>query len=157
MRPRPHQLPAPKRYARVRRRPRFNLLSANSVLTQQERGRDNANKKQVHHQRQMRTKNKRLRPLHRLRLSNGSAIHPSESVLTTNDLSKMVNSKGVFFVEDGEEVDEDSRMKERERERQRAKQNLEPRMPYFARSLSLTFGLGDSGTTAIYLDPNMNP
>jgi DNA-repair protein complementing XP-A cells len=47
------------------------------------------------------------------------------------DLSKMVNSKGGFLVEDGKEVDEDSRVKERERERQRAMQNLEPRMPYF--------------------------
>ena len=71
------------------------------------------------------------------------------------DLSKMVNSKGGFLVEDGKEVDEDSRMKERERERQRAMQNLEPRMPYFF--LSLSGGLSDSGTTAIYLDPNMNP
>jgi hypothetical protein len=41
------------------------------------------------------------------------------------------------LVEDGKEVDEDSRMKERERERQRAMQNLEPRMPYFFLSLSL--------------------
>jgi DNA-repair protein complementing XP-A cells len=52
------------------------------------------------------------------------------------DLSKMVNSKGGFLVEDGKEVDEDSRAKERERERQRAKQNLEPPM---------------------YLDPSLNP
>lgn len=52
------------------------------------------------------------------------------------DLSKMVNSKGGFLVEDGKEVDEDSRVKERERERQRAKQNLEPPM---------------------YLDPSLNP
>jgi DNA-repair protein complementing XP-A cells len=48
------------------------------------------------------------------------------------DLSKMVNSKGGFLVEDGKEVDEDSRAKERERERQRAKQNLEPRKSYFS-------------------------
>ncbi|KAG1866314.1 hypothetical protein C8R48DRAFT_600630 [Suillus tomentosus] len=52
------------------------------------------------------------------------------------DLSKMVNSKGGFLVEDGKEVDEDLRAKERERERQRAKQNLEPPM---------------------YLDPSLNP
>ncbi|KAJ8596481.1 hypothetical protein M405DRAFT_726158 [Rhizopogon salebrosus TDB-379] len=52
------------------------------------------------------------------------------------DLSKMVNSKGGFLVEDGKEVDEDSRVKERERERQRAMQNLEP---------------------PIYLDSNLNP
>jgi hypothetical protein len=41
----------------------------------------------------------------------------------------MVNSKGGFLVEDGLEIDEDSRIKARERERQRAMQNLEPRMP----------------------------
>jgi DNA-repair protein complementing XP-A cells len=40
----------------------------------------------------------------------------------------MVNSKGGFLVEDGKEIDEDSRTKARERERQRAMQNLEPRM-----------------------------
>lgn len=39
----------------------------------------------------------------------------------------MVNSKGGFLVEDGKEVDEDLRAKERERERQRAMQNIEPR------------------------------
>lgn len=43
------------------------------------------------------------------------------------DLSKMTNSKGGFLVEDGKEVDEDLRAKEKERERQRAQQNLEPR------------------------------
>lgn len=43
------------------------------------------------------------------------------------DLSKMVNSKGGFLVEDGKEADEDLRAKERERERQRAMQNVEPR------------------------------
>lgn len=47
------------------------------------------------------------------------------------DLSKMVNSKGGFLVEDEKEVTEDLRAKERERERQRAMQNLEPRM-YFS-------------------------
>ncbi|KAH9853134.1 thioesterase-like superfamily-domain-containing protein [Lenzites betulinus] len=52
------------------------------------------------------------------------------------DLSKMVNSKGGFLVEDGKEVDEDIRAKEKERERQRAMQNLEP---------------------PIYLDPKLNP
>lgn len=44
------------------------------------------------------------------------------------DLSKMVNSKGGFLVEDNKEVDEDSRIKARERERQRAMQNVDPRM-----------------------------
>lgn len=43
------------------------------------------------------------------------------------DLSKMVNSKGGFLVEDDKEVDADLRAKEKERERQRAMQNLEPR------------------------------
>jgi DNA-repair protein complementing XP-A cells len=43
------------------------------------------------------------------------------------DLSKMVNSKGGFLVEDGKEIDEDSRRKEKERELQRAMQNLDPR------------------------------
>ncbi|EDR16060.1 uncharacterized protein LACBIDRAFT_242668 [Laccaria bicolor S238N-H82] len=58
------------------------------------------------------------------------------------DLSKMVNSKGGFLVEDGEEVDQDTRRKEMEREKQRAVQNLEPRtLP----------------CTAIFLDPSLNP
>ncbi|KAL7285717.1 hypothetical protein ACG7TL_000822 [Trametes sanguinea] len=52
------------------------------------------------------------------------------------DLSKMVNSKGGFLVEDGKEVDEEVRAKEKERERQRAMQNLEP---------------------PIMLDPKLNP
>jgi DNA-repair protein complementing XP-A cells len=43
------------------------------------------------------------------------------------DLSKMVNSKGGFLVEDDKEVDDDLKTKERERERQRAMQNLDPR------------------------------
>lgn len=42
------------------------------------------------------------------------------------DLSKMVNSKGGFLVEDDKEVDEDLRAKEKERERQRAQQSTEP-------------------------------
>ncbi|EJD04305.1 uncharacterized protein FOMMEDRAFT_28037 [Fomitiporia mediterranea MF3/22] len=44
------------------------------------------------------------------------------------DLSKMVNSKGGFLVDDEKEVTEDARIKERERERERAMQNLEPAM-----------------------------
>jgi DNA-repair protein complementing XP-A cells len=43
------------------------------------------------------------------------------------DLSKMVNSKGGFLVEDDKEVGDDAKVKERERERQRAMQNLDPR------------------------------
>ncbi|TFK41346.1 thioesterase-like superfamily-domain-containing protein [Crucibulum laeve] len=52
------------------------------------------------------------------------------------DLSKMVNSKGGFLVEEGKEVDLDRIRKEKERERQRAMQSLEPPM---------------------FLDPAMNP
>ncbi|KAF9243880.1 hypothetical protein BU15DRAFT_42824 [Melanogaster broomeanus] len=52
------------------------------------------------------------------------------------DLSKMVNSKGGFLVEDGKEDDADLRAKERERERQRAVQNAEP---------------------PLHLDPSLNP
>ncbi|KZP32226.1 hypothetical protein FIBSPDRAFT_916452 [Athelia psychrophila] len=52
------------------------------------------------------------------------------------DLSKMVNSKGGFLVEDNKEVDEDARIKARERERERSKQNAEP---------------------PIFLDPSLNP
>ncbi|KAI0067828.1 hypothetical protein BV25DRAFT_1794358 [Artomyces pyxidatus] len=52
------------------------------------------------------------------------------------DLSKMVNSKGGFLIEDDKEVDEDLKTKQRERERQKAMQNLDP---------------------PIYLDPSRNP
>ncbi|KAF8641200.1 hypothetical protein AX17_000835 [Amanita inopinata Kibby_2008] len=52
------------------------------------------------------------------------------------DLSKMVNSKGGFLVEDGKEVDESVRRKEKMRERQRVMQNAEP---------------------PIHLDPALNP
>lgn len=43
------------------------------------------------------------------------------------DLSKMVNTKGGFLVEDDKEVDEAMIAKEKQRERERAKHNLEPR------------------------------
>lgn len=43
------------------------------------------------------------------------------------DLSKMVNSKGGFLVDDDKEIDEQLVAKEKERERQRAQQALEPR------------------------------
>ncbi|KAI0343946.1 hypothetical protein BDW22DRAFT_1328044 [Trametopsis cervina] len=52
------------------------------------------------------------------------------------DLSKMVNSKGGFLVDDDKEVDEELRAKEKERERERARQAFEP---------------------AIHLDPALNP
>lgn len=43
------------------------------------------------------------------------------------DLSKMVNTKGGYLVEDDKEVDEGMIIKEKQRERERAKHNLEPR------------------------------
>ena len=47
------------------------------------------------------------------------------------DLSKMVNTKGGFLVDDEKEVTDDLRAKQREKERERAMQNLEPRTwPY---------------------------
>jgi DNA-repair protein complementing XP-A cells len=49
------------------------------------------------------------------------------------DLSKMVNSKGGFLLEDNKDVDEETIRKEKEREKQRTQQNLEPRV--FAASL----------------------
>ncbi|KZT06361.1 DNA repair protein [Laetiporus sulphureus 93-53] len=52
------------------------------------------------------------------------------------DLSKMVNSKGGFLVENDKEVDGELRAKEKERERERAMQSLDP---------------------PIFLDPNLNP
>lgn len=39
----------------------------------------------------------------------------------------MVNTKGGFLVEEGNNVDEDELRKKRERERQRLMQNVEPR------------------------------
>lgn len=42
------------------------------------------------------------------------------------DLSKMVNTKGGFLVEDGQEIDEERIRKEKARERERAKQDQEP-------------------------------
>ena len=49
------------------------------------------------------------------------------------DLSKMVNSKGGFLIEDDKEVDEELLAKERERERERAMQNVEPRQYLLSR------------------------
>lgn len=43
------------------------------------------------------------------------------------DLSKMVNSKGGFLVEDEQDSFEERKTKERERERERARQNMDPR------------------------------
>ena len=43
------------------------------------------------------------------------------------DLSKMVNSKGGFLVEEGKEVDEAMIRKEKRREKERARQNVDPR------------------------------
>lgn len=44
------------------------------------------------------------------------------------DLSKMVNTKGGYLVEDDKEVDETMIAKEKQRERERARHNEEPRM-----------------------------
>ncbi|KAJ6574785.1 thioesterase-like superfamily-domain-containing protein [Mycena capillaripes] len=52
------------------------------------------------------------------------------------DLSKMVNSKGGFLIEDGKEVDEELLRKEKQRERERVQKNMEP---------------------AVFLDPELNP
>ncbi|KAF8922288.1 XPA protein C-terminus-domain-containing protein, partial [Mucidula mucida] len=46
------------------------------------------------------------------------------------DLSKMVNSKGGFLVDDGKEVDEELQKKEKNLEKQRALQNLEPAISF---------------------------
>lgn len=46
------------------------------------------------------------------------------------DLSKMVNSKGGFLVQDGSEIDEDMLRKEKERERERTLQAQEPRTTF---------------------------
>jgi DNA-repair protein complementing XP-A cells len=83
------------------------------------------------------------RPLSVLSASGGSPTGPSKRQQPAQgklqrdsrlgkyfdyDLSKMVNSKGGFLVEDDKEVDDVLKAKERERERQRAVQNLDPRM-----------------------------
>ncbi|KAG7450251.1 uncharacterized protein BT62DRAFT_978490 [Guyanagaster necrorhizus] len=75
------------------------------------------------------------------RNSAGSSARPlqRDSRLGTYfeyDLSKMVNSKGGFLVEDDKDADKEVRRKEKERERQRARQNQEP---------------------AISLNPDLNP
>lgn len=68
------------------------------------------------------------------------------------DLSKMVNSKGGFLVEDDKEVDEAMRIKEMAREKQRAKHNLEPRTFHYAEARILL-----TSATAIYMEPSLNP
>jgi DNA-repair protein complementing XP-A cells len=76
------------------------------------------------------------------------------------DLSKMVNSKGGFLVEDDKEADDDLKAKERERERQRAVQNLDPRtfvnFPGGA-SCGWLRPLLTNAALAIYLDASRNP
>lgn len=62
--------------------------------------------------------------------SNTSRLKPDTRLVgkyVDYDLSKMVNSKGGFLVEDNKEIDEDTRIKERARERQRQQQTLDPR------------------------------
>lgn len=54
------------------------------------------------------------------------------------DLSKMVNSKGGFLMDDGKKVDEDMLRKELEREKQRKQHNLDMReLSNFALSISI--------------------
>lgn len=54
------------------------------------------------------------------------------------DLSKMVNSKGGFLMDDGKKVDEELRRKEKEREKQRDVHNLDIRMScYFFKCISI--------------------
>ena len=47
------------------------------------------------------------------------------------DLSKMVNSKGGFLIEDHDKIDERTKMLEEQRAAQRSAQKLEPRMTCF--------------------------
>jgi len=63
------------------------------------------------------------------------------------DLSKMVNSKGGFLVEDDGAANDDLKTKERERERERAMQSLEPRT--FCTSFTLPFSLSPALRTAL--------
>ena len=72
------------------------------------------------------------------------------------DLSKMVNSKGGFLVEDDGTANDDLKTKERERERERAMQSLEPRtcctsftLPYYFPALRTA--LMQVATTTSYL------
>lgn len=54
--------------------------------------------------------------------------HPLLGRYLDYDLSKMVNSKGGFLVEDKPNYDEETRRKEKERELQRLKRSFDPRM-----------------------------
>jgi DNA-repair protein complementing XP-A cells len=82
------------------------------------------------------------RPLSVIPAASGSPTGPSSSNYASGDklprdsrlgkyfdydLSKMVNSKGGFLVEDDMEADDDLKTKKRERERDKAMQSLEPR------------------------------
>ena len=71
------------------------------------------------------------------------------------DLSKMVNSKGGFLVEDDKDADDDSKTKKREREREKAMQGLEPRT-FFDRTCAAG-PLTEFAATAIYLEASRNP
>lgn len=69
------------------------------------------------------------------------------------DLSKMVNSKGGFLVEDDQEVTENQRTLQRQKEREKAMAHLDPRM-------SILYGFGFSEYSlpaALFLDNNLNP
>lgn len=70
------------------------------------------------------------------------------------DLSKMVNSKGGFLVDDGGNVDEDLRRKEKEREIQRNVHNLDLRECHCLFSAIFPDPFLPS---AMFLDPTLNP
>lgn len=72
------------------------------------------------------------------------------------DLSKMVNSKGGFLVEDLNPSDERIKTLEKQRADQRAAQKLDPRESSLVSRLACPSKLTFSAT-AVYLDPSLNP
>lgn len=75
------------------------------------------------------------------------------------DLSKMVNSKGGFLIEDLGAGDERIKMLEKQRADQRAAQKLDPRAFMFCSSFKELFRpISDSQpNAAVFLDPSLNP
>ena len=74
------------------------------------------------------------------------------------DLSKMVNSKGGFLVDEdggnGREIDEDTRRLEQLREKERIEKNAEPRKPT---SVSFRYNSALILASVRFLDPSLNP
>lgn len=74
------------------------------------------------------------------------------------DLSKMVNSKGGFLVDEhggnGREIDEDTRRLEQRREKERIEKNAEPRE---SNSVSLRYTSALILASVRDLDPSLNP